>query len=122
MCPLLVDDEHAVGVAVERDADIGAHLVDLANEILRRRRAAILVDVEAVGIDAELDHLGAELPQRLGRHLVGRAVGAIDHDPDAVEAEVLGQRALGELDVALPRAVDAGRPADLLRRPRAAPR
>ena len=26
------------------------------------------------GIDADLDHLGAKLPQRLGRHLVGGAV------------------------------------------------
>ena len=34
---LLVDDDHAVGVAVERDADIGAHLVDLADEIARAR-------------------------------------------------------------------------------------
>ena len=31
---LLVDDHHPVGVAVERDADIGAHLVDLADQIL----------------------------------------------------------------------------------------
>ena len=34
---LLVDDHHAVGVAVERDADIGAHFVDLADEIARAR-------------------------------------------------------------------------------------
>ena len=33
---LLVDDDHAVGVAVERDADIGTHLIDLADE---RRQA-----------------------------------------------------------------------------------
>ena len=113
---LLVDDDHAVGVAVERDADIGAHFIDLADEIAWRGRAAILVDVEAVWIDAELDHVGAKLPQGLGRNLVGRPVGAIDHRPDAVEAEVLGQRALGKLDIALACAVDAGRSADLLRR------
>src|SRR6478672_4645335 len=60
---LLVDDDHAVGVAVERDADIGAHLADLADEIARRGRAALLVDVEAVWIYPELDHFGAKLPQ-----------------------------------------------------------
>ena len=65
--------------------------------------------LNAVGIDAELDHVGAELPQGLRRHLVGCAVGAVDDDAEAVEAEVLGQRALGEFDVALARAVDAGR-------------
>src|SRR6185437_322010 len=90
---LLVDNHHPVGVAVERNADIGAHLVDLADQILGRGRAAILVDVQAIGLDPDLDDLGAELPQRLWRHLVARAVGAIDYHPDAVEADVLRQRA-----------------------------
>ena len=81
----LVDDHDAVGVAVERDADVGAHLAHLAAAALRRGRAAILVDVEAVGLDADRDHVGAELPQRLGRDPVGGAVGAIDHDAQAFE-------------------------------------
>ena len=75
---LLVDDHDAVGVAVERDADVGAHLAHLGAQRLRRGGAALLVDVAAVGLDADLDHLGAQLPQRLGRHLVAGAVGAID--------------------------------------------
>ena len=79
--------------------------------LLRERRglgrAAFLVDVEAVGLDAEADDLGAELPQRFGRDLVGGAVGAIDHDAQAVERQVARQRALGEFDVAVLHAVDA---------------
>ena len=104
---LLVDDHHPVGVAVERDADVGAQLAHLVAERLRRGRAALVVDVVAVGLDADLDHLGAQLPQRVGRHLVAGAVGAIDDDAQAVEADVARQRALGELDVALLRALDA---------------
>ena len=50
---LLVDDEDAVGVAVERDADIGAHLAHLADQRLRRGRADVAIDVEAVRIDAD---------------------------------------------------------------------
>ena len=111
---LLVHDHHAVGVAVERNPDIGPHLVDFADQLLGRGRAAILVDIQAVRIDADLDHLGAQLPQGLRRDLVAGAVRAIDHDPDAVEADVLRQRALGELHIALACAVDAGRAADLL--------
>ena len=34
---LLVDDDHAVGVAVERDADVGAHLPHLARTAPRAR-------------------------------------------------------------------------------------
>ena len=117
---LLVDDHDAVGVAVERDADVGAHLAHLAGERLGRGRAAILVDVEAVRLDAEREHLGAELPQRRGRDAVGGAVGAVDHDAHAVELERARQRALGELDVAVLHAVDALGAADLLRAWRAA--
>ena len=88
---LLVDDHHAVGVAVERDADVGAHLAHLAAQRVRRGRAAFLVDVEAVRLDADRDHLGAELPQRLGRHLVGGAVGAVDDHAQAFERQVARQ-------------------------------
>ena len=37
---VLVDDQHAVGVAVERDADIGAQFADRRRERLGRGRAA----------------------------------------------------------------------------------
>ena len=47
----LVDDQHAVGVAVERDADIGAHLLDLLAKRGGLGRAAFVIDVEAVGLD-----------------------------------------------------------------------
>ena len=74
----LVSDQNAVGIAVERDADVGAHLAHLAAQFLRRRRAAVAVDVEAVGLDTNRDHLGAQLPERLRHHLVGGAMGTQD--------------------------------------------
>ncbi len=92
----LVHDHDAVGVAVERDADIGAHLAHLAADRREIGGAAILVDVEAVGIDADRDHVGAEFPQRAGRHLVGGAIGAIDHHAQAFERSI----ALGSVSLA----------------------
>ena len=103
----LVGDHDAVGVAVERDADIGAHLAHLAAKRFGRGRAAVVVDVEAVGLDADRNDVGAKLPQRAGRDAIGRAVGAIDDDAQSVEREVARQRALGEFDVAVVHAVDA---------------
>ena len=117
---LLVDDHDAVGIAVERDADVGAHLAHLRGERLGRGRAAFLVDVEAVRLDADREHLRAKLPQRRGRDPVGGAIGAVDHDAHAVELHRARQRALGELDVAVLHAVDALGAADLLRIARAA--
>ena len=112
---LLVDDDHAVGVAVERDADVGAHLAHLLRQRLGRGRADVVIDVEAVRLDADLDHFGAELPQRLGRDLVGGAVGAIDDDAQAVEGNIARQRPLGVFDVARGDVVDALGAAELRR-------
>ena len=103
----LVDQDDAVGVAVERDADVGAHLAHLAAQRFRRGRAAFLVDVESIRLDADGDDVRAQFPQRFRHHLVGRAMRAIDHHAQAVEREVARQRALGEFDVAIVDAVDA---------------
>ena len=86
----LVDQDHAIGIAVEGDAYIGAHLPYLAAERFRRGRSAFLVDVETVGFDTHRNHIGAELPQRFRDHFVGRAVGAVDHDAQAVKRESRG--------------------------------
>src|SRR5580693_5773336 len=50
---------------------------------------------------------GAELPQRVGRHPIGGAVGAIDDHTQAFQRQVARQGALGEFDVAVVHAVDA---------------
>jgi hypothetical protein len=115
----LIDQDDAVGIAVERDTDVGAHFAHLAAERFRRGGSAFLVDVEAVRIDADRNHIGAQFPQCFRHHLVGGAVGAIDHHAQAVEAEIARQRALGEFDVAVMHAVDtAGAPqAGTLRQP-----
>ena len=103
---LLVDDNDAVGVAVERNADVGAHLAYLAAQRVGRRRTAFAVDVEAVGLDADRNDIGAELPERIRRDPVAGAVGAIDHDAQTFKREIARQRALGEFDVAVVDAVD----------------
>ena len=59
---LLVGDDDAVAVAVERNADVGSDLPHLLAQRLGRDRPALLVDVEAVGLHPDRDHLGAELP------------------------------------------------------------
>ena len=104
---VLVDDDHPVRVAVQRDADVGAHLVHLPGHRHRVGGAAFLVDVEAVGLVVDGDDLGAQLPERGGRHLVAGAVGAVDNDPQARQRHGARQRPLGELDIAVMHAVDA---------------
>jgi len=82
----LVGHDHTVGVAVERDAEIGAMVEHRLAQRGRRGGTAILVDVETVGLDRHRHHLGAKLVKHRRRDLVGGAVGAIDHDLQTVEA------------------------------------
>src|SRR6266851_1298243 len=84
---VLARQDHAVGIAVQRNADIGVVRDDVLLQQRRMRRAAIAVDVEAVRRHGERDHLGAELPQHGRRRLVGGAIGAIDDDPEAAQIE-----------------------------------
>src|SRR5262249_44676319 len=68
---------------------------------------ALAIDIKAVGLDSDRNHLGVELTQRLGRHTIARTVGAIDDHAQTLEREILRQGALGELDIAILYAVDA---------------
>ena len=104
---LFVDDDDPVGVAVERDADVGADLDDLGGERGRRGGADPGVDVEAVGFDADGEDFGAEFPERRRGNLVSGTVGAIDDDAEPGEGKIAGERPLGEFDVAILDAVDA---------------
>src|SRR6185437_6402555 len=112
---VFIGHHHAVGIAIERDAEIGAHLADLARHRFGRGGAAFGIDVETVGIDADLHDVRAQLPQHGGRHAIGGPVGAVDHDAQAIESHVLGEGALGEFDVTGLRVVDALGAADLAR-------
>src|SRR5690606_34408727 len=60
---LLVDDDHAVGVTVEGDADVRTPGEDLTRARGGMKRTDTRVDVVAVGLDADGDGLGAELAE-----------------------------------------------------------
>ena len=102
---------HAVAVAVERDAEVGLlRRAPAALERCGRGGADAVVDVEAVGLDADRDDVGAELVEHVRRDVVGGAVRAVDHDLQALEVELVREGALAELDVAAAGVVDAGAP------------
>jgi hypothetical protein len=112
----LVAQQHAVGVAVVRDAHMRPVRDDLAAHEFRVHRAAILVDVFSVRLIAKDKNLGAELAQDAGRGFVGGAVRAIRHDAQPLERQTARRARLGKLDVAAQRVVNAHGLADLLGR------
>ncbi len=81
-----VHGQAAVGVAVVRDAEVGAVLDHGRLEQAEVGGAAAVVDVEAVGLGADRDDLRAGPGERLGRDVRGRAVGLVEDDLQPVEA------------------------------------
>ena len=83
--PLRVDEHDAVGVAVERDADVRLASDDLVLQVGRVGRAAAAVDVGAVGF--RMDHIDAHAERRQDprRDHRGGAVRAVDDGVDPGE-------------------------------------
>ena len=80
LVPLVVDGEHPVTVAVERDPEIEAAVDDGPLQRAQVGRAAADVDVEAVRLVADCRHLRAELLERPRCTPRVRAVRAVDAD------------------------------------------
>ncbi len=53
-----------------------------------------------IRLDADRDDLGPKLPQGFGGDLIGRAIGAIDHDAQALQRKIAQKGPLGEFYVA----------------------
>ncbi len=79
-----VGENHAVGIAVEGDAEVGAVLADQIAGGLRVKRPAPVVDVDAVRLAAVLDDFRAEFLENERGDEIGRAMAAIDDDFQAV--------------------------------------
>ena len=83
--PVGVDGQAAVGVAVVRDAQVGAVLADGVAERAEVGGADPVVDVEPVRLGVQRDDLGAGPAVGLGRDGGRRAVRAVDDDPQPGE-------------------------------------
>ena len=92
---LAVDEQHAVGVAVVGQADIGVGAQHELAQGLKVSGAALNVNVGAavIGVDAQA-------LQRSGRGLAGSTVAAVDGNNQAIELKAV-ERADGMIDIGL---------------------
>ena len=74
---VLVAEQHAVGVTVMRDADLGLAFAGEALDVLGMRAAAIGVDVGAGRMVVMNDQVGSKLTKNAGAGFVGGAIGTI---------------------------------------------
>src|SRR5207244_1492794 len=92
------------GRALQRNAAPGQRLLEAG------------VDVHAIRLAANRDHLRTQLVEHGRRDVIRGTVRAIDDELQTLEIELVRVRALAELDVAAGGIVDAERLAQLLRR------
>ena len=94
--------EQSVGIAVMRERDVGAGLLQQLDDGLEMGRAAPDVDVRAVWLGVDGEHLGAQLLEGSRRRRARRAVRAVERHLEPREVDALRtDRVDGVLDVAL---------------------
>src|SRR5258706_348873 len=80
-------------------------------------RAAFVIDVHSVRRVGNRDHFGAQFVKYRRSDMIGGAVGAIDHDAQSAQVEIVREGTLAEFDVAAVGIVDASDLAEILRCP-----
>jgi hypothetical protein len=100
----LVDHDQAVGVAVERNADIGAGAEHGSFQCAGCGRADARIDVHPVGFGADDGELRAEAAQGFRRGFETGAVGTVEHDFQLREILALANGLEAAADIAAARA------------------
>ena len=111
-----VDEDEAIGVAVEGDADVGAVFANEGRAVAGMEGSDAVVDVVAVGLTAGGNDLGTEFLKNGRGDAIGRTVGAVDDDTETLEIELALKIRLDERIVTPLGVIDAARPADMFGR------
>ena len=99
VAPGRVDGQAAVGVAVVRDAEVGAVLDDRPAHEAEVRRADPVVDVEPVGLGRDRDDFGARPAVDLRGDGRRGTVRAVDHHTQPVEGAGRGEQQMVDVSV-----------------------
>ena len=115
---VFIDHHQSVAVAVQRDSVIGIVLQHGSLQGFGIGCADFVVDIVSVRFAADGDDLRAQLVKHFRRRVVACAVGGIDHQFQAAQIHVGGERGFAEFDIAVVRAADAFGASQLARRQR----
>ena len=114
-CSGFITKQDAISVAVVRDNKVGPEFLHMLAQVLGVHRAAILIDVVALGLVAKDEDFRPQFTQHAGRGLVSRAMSAIHHDPQSFERQSTRETGFGVFDVATERVINTHRLANLIR-------
>src|SRR5207249_1072331 len=91
----VVDEEAAVGVAVERSAEVGVLLQRLRHDelaVLGQQRVRLVVRKRSVGLEEATNGVDRQSFQHAWQHHTGHAVRGVDHHPQRLDRLDLDER------------------------------
>ena len=110
-----IGEDDAVGVAVERDADVRLMFPDQFAHLFGMGGAAVFVDVCSIRSDGNGDDLDSKLLQDQRCDIIGGTVGTVENRFDSFQASAV-DGAFGKFNVSAAGVFDAVRLADFRRR------
>ena len=112
---LFIDHDQPVGITIQGNADVRAAGDNAFLYEIEVGRAALVVDVGAVGRNANRNNLCTQFPDCRRGDLVSGTIGAIDHDLQAIKPDIIGKRGFHRVDVTAAGIIDPAGPSDLRR-------
>src|SRR5690606_16322382 len=103
----IIHHQYAICVAVEGNTQVSLLGDNTLLQRLRMGAATIVVDVHAIRLVCDSNYLSTQLLEHIRRDVVTGAIGAIDHNLHALQAEAMRHRAFAEFDIAAARVLDA---------------
>ena len=108
---VFITQNQTVGIAVQGNAQIGFFGNDAGRELLRVQTPALGVDVKPIGGNAHGANLCPQFPKNGGGDFIGGPMGAIHHQPQAIQAEAPGKGHFYGLNIAPNAVFHAAHPA-----------
>ena len=113
---LVINQQDPIAITVERYPQVGSFLDHPGSQAFGVGRPAIPVDVEPVRLMVNRNDFSTQFRKYFGCNPVSGAIGAIDHDLEAIQPGTVGHRGLAVLDIAADRILDPGGFAQTVRR------
>src|SRR5690554_824055 len=102
-----IDHQNPVAVPVERYPEIRLPGRNRLFQCIKMGGAHVKIDVQAIWAGTNHGNPCSELPEHLGRYVVGGTVGAVQHNMQALKSELIRYRAFAELHVPAGRIINA---------------
>ena len=82
---LSIADHNSIAIAIQCNAVVGPRGHHPVDHGLRMRGPHLPIDIESIGLMAHANHIGAKLVKDITGHMVGRTVGGIHDQLQALE-------------------------------------